>query len=201
MQQLIEIKTIPIAIDFKITEGQFVPAQSTAELEMHTDKGGLEIKSRPIKLNIDTYEARKSASNESATDSVKSYASAGKQAAYEATARYVQEGDILMNVKFTDDALNQIADLRLGTDNHITPNIKWIPDCPADITFEPGEMSIKYEMDKLNFDFKQNKQPLKFVPGDIEFIVTQRPQVIVKYIGGPIYVPPSADPDYVDTEV
>lgn len=199
MEQLIEIKTVPISIEFKTTAGEYKPAKSTAELEMQTDKGGLEIKSKPIKLNIDTYEARKSAGNGSVTDSVKSYGAAGKQAAFHATARYVEEGNILMNVELNDEAFQQIADVRLGNNEHKTPNIKWIPDCPADITWEPGDMTIKYEMDKLNFDFKQNKQPLKFVPGDIELVVTQRPQVIVTYIGGPIYVPPSADPNYIET--
>lgn len=200
MQPLIEIKTVPISIEFKTTAGQFKPAESTAELEMQTDKGGLQIKSRPIQLNIDTYEAQKSVSNESVIDSVKSYGAAGEQAAFQATARYVQEGNILMDVQLNDEAFQQIADLRLGNNEHKTPNIKWIPDSPADITWEPADMTIKYEMDKLNFDFKQHKQPLKFVPGDIEFVMTQRPQVIVNYIGGPIYVPPSADPNYVETE-
>jgi hypothetical protein len=31
---------------------------------------------------------------------------------------------------------------------------------------------------------------------DIELKITQRPQVIIKYVGGPIYVPRSADPNY-----
>ena len=35
-----------------------------------------------------------------------------------------------------------------------------------------------------------------FVPGDIEFTMTQRPDVIIKYVGGPLYVPPSSDPNY-----
>lgn len=200
MKQLIEITTVPISIEYKKTDWQFKPAQSTAELEMTTDKGGLQIKSRPIKLHVDSYESRKSASNESPTDSVKSFASKGGQAAYKATARYVQEGDILMDVQMTDEALQQIADLRLENNVHKTPNIKWIPDTPPDISWEPGDMSIKYETDKLNFDFKQNKQPLEFIPGSIELVMTQRPKVVINYIGGPIYVPPSADPNYVDTE-
>lgn len=200
MKQLIEITTVPISIEYKKTDWQFKPAQSTAELEMTTEKGGLQIKSRPIKLNVDTFEAQNSV-NPTVKTNVENFASKGKQAAYQATARYVQEGNILMDVQLTDEALQQIADMRLGNNEHKTPNIKWIPEHPADITWEPGELSIKYETDKLNFDFKQNKQPLEFIPGDIELIVTERPRVIINYIGGPLYVPPSADPNYVDTEV
>ena len=44
---------------------------------------------------------------------------------------------------------------------------------------------------------------MEFTPGDIEISVTQQPDVIIKYVGGPLYVPPSADPNYegaVDVE-
>ena len=40
-----------------------------------------------------------------------------------------------------------------------------------------------------------------FRSGDIELTVTQRPEVIIKYIGGPIYVPPSSDPNYEPVDV
>ena len=56
-------------------------------------------------------------------------------------------------------------------------------------------------MDKLNFDWKFNQGDFEFTPGDIEFTMTQRPEVIIKYIGGPIYVPPSSDPNYEPVDV
>lgn len=31
--------------------------------------------------------------------------------------------------------------------------------------------------------------------------MTQRPDVIIKYVGGPLYVPPSADPDYEPVDI
>lgn len=42
-------------------------------------------------------------------------------------------------------------------------------------------MSIRYEMDKLNFDWRMNQMQFTFVPGDIEFKVTQQPDVVIKY--------------------
>ena len=46
------------------------------------------------------------------------------------------------------------------------------------------------------FRSRMNQMQFTFVPGDIEFKVTQQPDVVIKYIGGPLYVPPSADPNY-----
>jgi len=66
----------------------------------------------------------------------------------------------------------------------------------------PAEsMQIRYEMDKLNFDWKFDKGEFKFTPGDIEISVEQRPDVVIKYVGGPIYVPRSSDPNYTPVDV
>ena len=83
------------------------------------------------------------------------------------------------------------------------PNVAldFIPKTGPEIDWDPAELNIKYEMDKLTFDWKINKTGFEFVPGDIEFTVTQRPEVVIKYVGGPIYVPPSADPNYEPVDV
>lgn len=60
MGPLIEITTVPIEIEMKTTNAQLLYSQGTAEVEISREKGGLNIKSRPIKLNIDTFEARSS---------------------------------------------------------------------------------------------------------------------------------------------
>ena len=67
--------------------------------------------------------------------------------------------------------------------------------------WQAGEMQIRYEMDKLNFDWKVDNASFEFVPADIEISVAQMPDVIIKYVGGPLYVPPSADPDYQPVDV
>ena len=48
--------------------------------------------------------------------------------------------------------------------------------------WEDGTMQIRYEMDKLNFDWKTGGVGFEFEPGDIEISVVQRPEVIIKYV-------------------
>ena len=79
--------------------------------------------------------------------------------------------------------------------------LDFLPDPGAEITWDAGEMNIRYEMDKLNIDWRMNEGSFEFIPGDIEFTVTQRPDVVIKYLGGPIYVPPSSDPNYEPVDV
>ena len=83
----------------------------------------------------------------------------------------------------------------------VNNNIEFLPRAGPDISWDGGELSIRYEMDKLNFDWRMGQMNFTFVPGNIEFTMTQRPDVIIKYVGGPLYMPPSADPDYEPIDV
>ena len=76
-----------------------------------------------------------------------------------------------------------------------------MPKGGANISWDLGEMNIRYEMDKLNFDWKFGTGDYQFTPGDIQISVTQRPDVVIKYVGGLIYVPPSADPNHESIDV
>ena len=200
MYPLIEIKTVPIEIEMKVSHAKLEYARGTADLEISRDKGGLSIKSRPIKLNIDTFEARNSVVP-TAMRSQEQAAQKGQEASYTATATYARHGDMLLNAKIGEDTIQQFA--VESTMKNYKPNvgIQFLPSVPPEITWDPGEMHIRYEMDKLNFDWRVNQPQMEFTPGDIEISITQMPDVIIKYVGGAIYVPPSADPNYKPVDI
>ena len=200
MKPLIEITTVPIQIEMKTTHAKLEYARGTAEMEITRDNGNLQIKSRPIKLNIDTFEARNSLSPTLARYLEQS-AQKGKQAAYEATATYASQGQLMLKTKWGEELVTQFAEDTMFKDVKTNVGIQFLPDPGAEITWDPGEMSIRYEMDKLNIDWRMNEGSFEFTPGDIEFTVTQRPDVVIKYVGGPLYVPPSADPNYEAVDV
>ncbi len=201
MYPLIEIQTIPIEIEMKITPARLEYARGTAQLEISRDKGGLSIHSQPIQVNIDTFECRNSVMPTTAS-LIRQQAQAGTQAAYQATAVLAREGRMMMEARIDEDVIPELARQKtMG--QPVNLNIDFIPKAGPDISWDGGEMSIRYEMDKLNFDWRMEQMHFTFVPGDIEFTMTQRPDVVIKYVGGPLYVPPSSDPDYepVDEEV
>ena len=202
MYPLIEIKTVPIEIEMKTTPAQLKYTRASAEVEISRNKGGLSIKSRPIRVKLDTFEARNSITP-TAMRSIQQSAQRGQQAAYETTATYPRNGKIFMNAKIGEEKITQLAQESQMRDYKANVNIQFLPSVGPEISWDVGEMNIRYQMDKLNFDWKLNGGNFEFVPGDIEFSVTQMPDVIIKYVGGPIYVPPSSDPNYepeVDTE-
>lgn len=194
MERLIEIKTVPIELEMKVNHARLDYKRSTVDLEISRDQGGLQIRSKPIKVNIDTFEARNSVSP-TAMRSVEQAAQRGQQKVYDTTATYARRGDLLLEAKIGEQLISQFAmeSQQVNTDFAM----KWLPTTGPDISWDGGELSIRYEMDKLNFDWRMDNGNMEFIPGNIEFTVTQQPDVIIKYIGGPVYVPPSANSDYV----
>lgn len=199
MYPLIEITTIPIEIEMKTTNARLEYARGTAEMEVSRDRGGLSIQSRPIRVNIDTFEARNSVVPTTST-SIQQAAQSGRQAVYEATATYARNGRLMMESQ-QKDVIPRIAAASTNMGQDVNVNIQFLPEVGADLSWEGGEMRIRYEMDKLNFDWRMQQMHFEFIPGDIEISVTQQPDVIIKYVGGPLYVPPSADPDYEPTDM
>ena len=200
MTSLIEIKNVPIEIEMKISPAKLEHTRGTADLEISRDKGGLSIRSKPIRVNIDTFEARNSVCP-TTTTSIEQNADRGKQAVYEATATYAQQGQLLLKAKIGQELVTQFAAESTMKDVKTNVNVDFIPKADADISWDPSELNIRFEMDKINFDWRMNQTQFEFTPGDIEFSVTQRPEVLITYIGGPIYVPRSADPNYTPIDV
>lgn len=199
MYPLIEIQTVPIEIQMKVTRAHLEYAKGTAQVEISRDKKGLSIRSQPIKVNIDSFESRNSVTPTTAT-MIQQQAQAGVQGAYQATGVLARQGRMMMEAKINQDVIPQLAKQQnLGEPTNL--NIDFLPSVAPNISWDGGEMSIQYEMDKLNFDWRMEQMSFTFVPGDIEFTMTQRPDVIIKYVGGPLYVPPSSDPDYEPVDV
>lgn len=193
MEQLLNIKTVPIQIDININHARLEYTRGTADLEITCDKGGLNIHSRPIRLRLDTFEARNSLSP-TTMRSVEQAAQKGQQAVYDSMAQASRQGKLLIEAKVGQELVTQFA--KESTQINTDFKMSWLPTSGPDIQWDDAEISIRYEMDKLNFNWKVNAGDYHFIPGNVEISVSQRPDVIIEYVGGPLYVPPSADPEY-----
>lgn len=191
MQQLLKITTIPISYELKVNNARLERKSGSAQMEISRDAGRMQIRSKPIKVRIDTFEARNSVVPTTKT-AIYNSAEKGKQAAYQATAQFAQEGQIMLKTQIGEggEALQQIFDQRnaLPTGQF---ELGFIPKTGANLNWDSNELSIEYQMDKLNFDWKIDKGSVEFIPGDIELSISQYPDVRIEYVGEPIYVPPS----------
>lgn len=222
MYPLIEITSVPIEIRMKTTNASLEYTRGTAEMEISRSDKGIDIKSRPIQLKLDTFEPRNASEHRqhtapsptaavtpqgvNSTPNAAPTAPAEREAAYEATSAYSEQGQIMLNARFGQQMQQAQAD-RVAIPEMVreTLNQESEPilsqEALDELELEDGQMEIRYEMDKLNFDWKIDRGSFEFTPGDIEITVEQRPKVIIKYVGGPIYVPRSADPNYEPMDV
>ncbi len=196
MEPLIRITSVPIKVEMKSTGAKIERTSSTVELNIsRTEGGGLRIESRPVKLNIDTFEARNSITP-TTRRSIEQAAERGRIAAYEATAKLGREGQMFMDAKLSGGAaLDRIFEMSMDIPSGDF-TLSRIPTVPPKISWTDPDLRIEYDMEKLNFDWRIRQGDFEFIPGTIEFSITQRPDVVIEYIGSPIYVPRSADPNF-----
>jgi hypothetical protein len=193
---LINITTTNISIDTEITQGQLKKVDTQPnKMEVSAGVGDLSIQTQPAKLSIDTYEARSSLGygHYNYRDFSTKEAQKGKQTARESTAQVSAEG----NQKMRGSTAVEIADQKLKASGIIQSMTVFLPEGGADIQAEKGEVNIDYSPRPVEIQWHDLQiKPLEYQPGDVDFTMTQRPEVDIEYVGDPLYVPPSADPGY-----
>ncbi|MGN1423062.1 MAG: DUF6470 family protein [Oscillospiraceae bacterium] len=193
---LLQITTIPIQIEIKVTNAKLEYSEDRQpKVNITTENGGYVMKAEPLRLNIDTYEARKSLgyghmNNE---DMASQKASEGFSIAFQGTAKVASEGNQLARgMSPSEIAINNA---RAGAT--VQTIMEFLPKTGADITFDEGKLNIEYHMGEQDIDWDIKADlPMEFIPGSVEFIVRDRPRVEIEYLGDPIYVPPSSNPNY-----
>lgn len=193
MERLIEIKSVPIEIKMTVNHARLDYSRSKMDLNVSRDRGGLNLKSKPTRLKLDTFEARNSICP-TAMRSIEQAAQKGDQKVYDIMSAYARQTDALRSSQIGDQLITQFS--KESQQVNMDFAMQFLPSVPVNISCDDGELNMRYEADKLNFDWRMNEGKFEFTPGSVEFSVEQQPDVIIKYIGGPLYVPPSADPDY-----
>lgn len=193
---LLRITTIPISIEIKITKAKLeLPEDRQPKVNITTKNGGFVMEAEPLKINIDTYEARKSLGFGHMTDGdmLAQKAQEGFSLAFQGTAKVASNGDALARGASASELALQNA--RAGATMQTI--MEFLPKEGADITFDEGKLNIDYQLGSQDFDWDtMARMPMEFIPGSVELIVRDRPRVEIEYVGEPIYVPASANPNY-----
>ncbi|MDF2656584.1 MAG: hypothetical protein K0R19_3058 [Bacillota bacterium] len=186
MKPLITIETVPISIEYVEKKAANTNSQS-AHLKISQENNKVMIQSNPIDITpVDTFEYSSSIDLSNLS--------------YTATAAYSGTGSLSMNVRMESNAdpfhYKQVA---RGIDN--------IFSALPQVIKSSSNSSSGLESIQINFDMSQisglppvDNLDTSFLPPDLELKVVERPKVIIKYVGGPLYIPRSADPEFVPPE-
>lgn len=185
MKPLITIETVPISIEY-VEKTETHKSSQSANLRISQQDDRMTIQSNPIHISMDTFEAG------SAADL--------RGLSYTATAQYSSDGNLSMNVQ-----VDSRSSVNAYSYNQISRGIDSIVD---HVPKAGSTASYGFESMQINFDMSQLEGGLpsisdldtSFLPPDLELKVVEMPKVIIKYVGGPLYIPRSADPNYVPPE-
>lgn len=193
IKQLVEISTTPYQLKYNIRNAENRIKQPQPSYEMKRETKGLQMSTTPSQLTIDQYPCRASMGYKKVGDSIAEFAQKGNQAATDSVKQFVKEGEMLADSR--NNAVPQIGYMR--TQTTLDTMLGFLPSSPPEISFSPSRLNMQYEADKLVFDWRtQTTADLEFVPGHFNIDITQYGRIDFTYVGGPMYVPLSSDPNY-----
>ena len=189
MDQLLSIKHIPIKIEVNVTNAQLKPREADPlepSVKISRGSDGVKVAAQPYKVDI-------------SSPKLDSYVPTNVQPS-KLTLTY-DAGAKMGGTDGTASAANTTAVSRSSSQS-IEAILSRLPKSKeSSISYNDGTLSINYSM--IGSDSSSDigsisdlKNGFEFIPGDIEFIVSQMPDLEIEYLGDPLYFPRSADPNY-----
>lgn len=188
MEQLLSIKHIPIEIEVNVQRAEMKSIEESKSRipsvnATHKDNNVL-LEANPAIFDISSEQSsnRFDYYNQAApSDSLK--------LTYDAIAKFNQADDEKEKNKPTHFNVQKSA-------HTIESILNSLPKSHENsiVSFDNGKLNVNYSMngDELTPD----DNAFEFIPGKIEFIINQMPELEIEYLGDPIYFPRSADPNY-----
>ena len=197
MEQLLSYKHIPIKVEVKVQRAELKPVENSGKTSAapsvkvsSKQGGGLRLQAEPYRVDL---------------SDIRNYDT------------YIPSSGTENGFTLTYEAVEKLADgtQKSGEANstkHKKPSsveaaLRALPKSRSKaISYNNGTLSINYQMNlpsssETSSDSSDPVEAMQFtefefVPGSIEFIITQMPELDIEYIGDPIYFPRSADPNY-----
>ncbi|MCL2754521.1 MAG: DUF6470 family protein [Oscillospiraceae bacterium] len=197
---LLQITTKPAKIDVRTTRasleapgGRRMPKQN-----VQVQRGGVRMDSRPSKLNVDTYAARSSMGygNYNPVDFMREEAQRGWDIARAGVERIVSDGNSFAR----GSSPAEVAVSNGRANFNIETFVDFIPKVGPEFSVDEGYLHVDIGANDVNINWEYlDAERQIFNPGSIEIEVLQYAEVIIEFVGRPLYFPPSADPNYVPT--
>lgn len=186
MEQLLSIKHVPIKVEVKVQRGEYKPVENNAPAPSvqvsSTQNGGLRVQANPIRMDLSG-----SRNYDSYTPS---QGGEGFTLTYEAIAKLADGGAV--------QGVQNPGEFAAQKSRSIESVLQSLPKSKNNaVSYSDGTLSINYQMPaNQSNDIEAAMSGFEFVPGSIEFVITQMPELDIEYLGDPIYFPRSADPNY-----
>lgn len=195
--QLIRITSIPMKCEFEVEPARLqVQRAQNPRQQVTVTPSRLALSSNDIQVRLDTTDLRASLNQRNSADFATYTADLGRQAASMAIDDAVQEGSEMQRI---EDGVSIAQIIQQKMMDQPDSAMVFLPTAGPDISWEPGNLSTDYQPASVETDWQIMKNQMEYIPGKFHMKILQYPDVKVEYLGGPNYVPPSADPEYTET--
>lgn len=192
--QLLKITTTPIEYRLQLENASLRVAENVpAKLNPKVIPSKLDINTQNIKVQLDTTRARDSLGLHNPTTAAKNAGNKGLQAAQEATAQYAAIGNQLAQIQYPGQDIPRVFAQLL--DKQPQTAMVFLPSQGPDISWEPNSININFDPATVQTEWQSAKFSMEYVPAKYKLDIVKYPKVSIEYVGGPIYVPASADPN------
>ena len=194
--QLLKITSTPMKYELEVESAKLEYQQDfTPSCDITDTPSQLEMHSQNAEVRIDTYEARKSLGLTNIEDSIQQYAAKGKEHISKLTQEYVQTGKEMAQIQDGTRISDIVKQKMLQQPTLYTT---FLPSEGADISWDPAQLDVNYEPGDVNLDWQIKDNNYIYTPGSVRMKITEYAHIDIEYLGGPMYVPPSADPNYTE---
>ncbi len=193
MRPLLEITTTYAQYEYEITNARLEISQDNPTTDRSTSRAELNMRHQAGRLEMNTVRRRSDMGFKGVVDRATFEGEEGKEAALKATRDYVEIGNQM--AKFYEGVSIPDA-LWSKSIAHNKGELVLVPVSPVDIHYIPANLAMDYKAGEMQTDWNIGRARLDFTPGSFGLNFTQYASIDIEYVGGFMYVPPSADPNF-----
>ncbi len=191
---LLEISTTPARYEYEVMRAKLQINQEKPRVDRKVSRATLNMKRQAGRFEMNTVRRRSDMGQKEIVDRARYEANRGEQAATAAIGNYVDLG----NQTAAQNKGGNIPDaLWSQAVQHNKGDLVLMPLSPIDIQYIPASLKADFMPGEMSANWNVGKARLDFVPGSFSMNITQYASVNIEFIGGFIYAPPSADPNFV----
>lgn len=198
--QVLQITSVPVKYKLSVEHARLEYQQDfIPQADVKTTPPELSLKTQDIQVRLDTYQARRSVGFSSVKDLIADNAARGKQSIADKTREYVTTGQQMADTA-EGVTIGQIIEKKtIGSQRGIYT--AFLPSGGAEISWIPNNIETNIKAGDLKYDWKTPDNPMDYIPGSVSMEILEYPRVDIEYVGGPLYFPRSANPNYAESAV
>ncbi len=193
ISQALEITSRPLKWEFEIESARLQMKQSDNPVgKLDISDPSLRIDSKNIEVRLDGTELRASLNQRTMDEYTREAARQGRTGAQRATREAAEFGNQMAHIEDGVTIPQLVQQKMLEQPDTYT---MFIP-APYNISWQPNEQSLDFEPADVEIDWEVAKNLMEYTPGSFSINILQKPEVEIKYLGEPRYVPPSSAPGF-----